>query len=424
MVIALLAVAFGFATLLFAQKITTPPMIYAGAYAGTMSVLYLAVRLWLPHSDAMLIPVVTLLTGLGLIMIYRLTYEVEGVKNLATNQVVWILVASGALLLTISLFRNYQRLMDYKYLLALIGVGLIGSTILFGHEVNGAKLWLQIGSVSLQPSEFARIPLIIFFAKYLADKREVMVVTSRKFLGLHIPTLKYFGPVVLVWAASVGLLALEKDVGISLLFIAVSLLMMYMATGRITYVLFGSLLFVVGFPILYLVFPHVRYRIESWLDPWSDPSGNGYQVTQSLFNIADGGLTGSGLGYGFAQTIPEVHNDFIFSAIAGELGLLGATAVLLIFLVFVYRGMKIALLVEDAASKLLAGGLAAALALQVLIIVGGVIKAIPLSGLGLPFVSYGGSSAVSNFIITGLLLVISEQAGRQLAEEDREYPTG
>lgn len=413
MIIALLAVTAGFASLLFAQNITAPPMIYAGAYAGTMLVLYLVVRLWLPHSDTVLIPIVTLLTGIGLVMIYRLTYGVDGAENLATTQVVWIIAGSGALLLTILLFRDYQRLLNYKYLLAAVGICFVGSTILFGYEINGAKLWLRIGGVSIEPSEFARIPLIMFFAEYLSDKREVMAVTSRSFLGLKIPRLKYFGPVVLVWAASVGLLVFEKDVGISLLFIAASLLMLYMASGQISYVILGGLLFLTGFPILYHIFSHVQTRIEGWLDPWSDPSGKGYQITQSIFNIADGGLTGNGLGAGFAQTIPEVHTDFIFSAIAGELGLLGAAALLLIFLIFVYRGMKIALLVEDTASKLLAGGLTTVLALQTIIIIGGVTKAMPLTGLGLPFVSYGGSSVVGNFILTGLLLVISEQAGRQ-----------
>jgi cell division protein FtsW (lipid II flippase) len=392
-------------------------MSYAAAYAGTMLALYLGVRLLLPHSDAVLIPIVTLLTGMGLVMIYRLTYEVEGAENLATTQAAWILVGSGALLLTVLLFRDYQRLTNYKYLLALGGVALVGSTIPFGHEINGAKLWLQLGPISLEPSEFARIPLVIFFAGYLADKREVMAATSRSLLGLKIPPLKYLGPVVLVWAASVGLLILEKDVGISLLFIAVSLAMLYMATGRITYVVLGGLLFLTTFPVLYHLFSHVRVRIESWLDPWSDPDGTGYQITQSIFNIADGGITGTGLGQGFSQAIPEVRTDFVFSAIAGELGLLGGAAVLLAFLVFIYRGMKIALLADDQASKLLAGGLTVALALQTLIIVGGVTKAIPLTGLGLPFVSYGGSSVVGNFILTGLLLVISERAGRRLTKE-------
>lgn len=415
MMLALIAVAVGFATLLVTQHVAAPPMIYGGAYLGTMCILYLAVRIALPHSDALLIPLVTLLTGVGLLMVYRLTYNVVGVQNLATTQVVWILVGSGALFLTILLFRDYQRLLNYRYLLALIALGLITSTIVFGHEVNGAKLWLQIGPVSFEPSQLAQILLIMFFAKYLAEKREVMTVTTRRFLGLQIPSLKYFGPVVFVWLISVALLIFEKDIGFSLLFMAVSLLMMYTATGRITYVLLGTLLFVIGLPILYEVFTHVRVRIDSWLDPWSDPYATGFQILQSIFNISDGGITGTGLGQGFAQTIPDVQTDYVFSAIASELGFLGATVILLTFLMFAYRGMKIALLAQDSASKLLAGGLTMAFTLQTLIVVGGVTKAIPLTGLGLPFVSYGGTSVVSNFILTGFLLVISEQAGQKSA---------
>jgi len=197
-------------------------------------------------------------------------------------------------------------------------------------------------------------------------------------------------------------------------------LMLYAATGRIAYIILGTLLFAVGSYATYLLFPHVQLRVSAWLDPWSDPDATGFQITQSLFNIADGGLTGAGLGEGFSQTIPEVQTDFIFSTIASELGLLGATALILAFLIFVYRGMTIALLAEDDGSKLLAFGLTAMFAVQTLIIVGGVTKAIPLTGITLPFVSYGGSSVVGNFIITGLLLVVSENAGKRPVEEDKE----
>jgi cell division protein FtsW (lipid II flippase) len=192
--------------------------------------------------------------------------------------------------------------------------------------------------------------------------------------------------------------------------------MLYAATGRIAYVILGGIMFAFGCLVAYWLFGHVQVRVSAWLDPWSDPNGTGFQILQSLFNIADGGLTGTGLGAGFSQTIPEVQTDFIFSAIGSELGLLGATAVLLAFLIFVYRGIKIALLVKDDASKLLAFGLTSMFALQTLVIIGGVTKAIPLTGITLPFVSYGGSSVVGNFIITGLLLVISEEAGRQEEE--------
>ena len=418
MILALLVTTLGFATLIFAQEATSPPLIYGAYYAGTLFLLYLGVRLLLPHSDALLLPIVTLLTGLGLVMIFRLTYDVEGAQELALTQAVWILIGSGAMFLLVLFFRNnYDRLFDYKYLLAIAAVFLIASTFTpLGYTVNGARLWVDLGPVNFQPSEFARIALVVFFAGYLAEKRDVMAATSRSFLGIELPAIKYFGPVALVWAASLGLLVFEKDLGSSLLFFAVPLLMLYAATGRTAYVLLGGVLFSVGSFVTFLLFDHVQLRVQSWLDPWKDPDGTGFQILQSVFNIADGGLLGTGLGAGFAQTIPEVETDFVFSAIASELGLLGATAVLLAFLAFTYRGTKIALLAEDDASKLLAFGLTAMFALQTLIIVGGVTKAIPLTGITLPFVSYGGSSVVGNFLLTGLLLLVSERAGRREVE--------
>src|SRR5918998_1402488 len=344
MALALIITTLGFATLIFVQEANSPPLVYGAYYVGMMIAVYFGVRLWLPHSDALLLPIVTLLTGLGLIMIYRLTYQVPGVENRATTQAVWILVGSGALLLTIVFFRNYQKLFAYKYLLALAGVGLMALPFTpLGYEVNDARLWVQAGPATFQPSEFARI-------------------------------------------------------------------------GRIAYVILGGVLFLVGSLVTLRLFSHVHSRVMSWLDPWSDPQGSGFQITQSLFNIADGGLTGTGLGKGFSQTIPEVETDFVFSTAASELGLLGATALLLAFLVFVYRGIKIALLAEDDASKLLAFGLTAMFAMQTLIIVGGVTKAIPLTGITLPFVSYGGSSVVRNFVLPGLLLLVSERAGRREVE--------
>jgi len=311
MILALLITTLGFASLIFVQEASSPPLIYGAYYAGTLFALYLGVRLLLPHSDVLLLPIVTLLTGIGLVMIYRLTYDVPGAQNLATAQAIWILVGSGAMFLIVLFFRNYHRLFDYKYLLALAAVVLIALPFTpWGYEVNGAQLWVAIGPVNFQPSEFARIALIIFFAGYLAEKRDVMAATSRSFLGVQIPAQKYFGPVALVWAASLGLLVFEKDLGSSLLFFAVPLLMLYAATGRIAYIILGALLFSLGSFVTYLLFEHVRLRIESWLDPWAHPNSTGFQILQSIFNIADGGLTGTGLGAGFSQTIPEVERRF------------------------------------------------------------------------------------------------------------------
>src|SRR3954462_6101807 len=286
MSIALLITTLGFATLIFVQDAKSPPLIYGAYYAGTMVALYLGVRLWLPHSDVLLLPIVTLLTGVGLVMIYRLTYGVPGRENLATTQAGWILVGSGALVFVVLFFRNYHKLFAYKFLLALAAVGFVASTFTpLGYEVNGARLWLQIGPASFQPSEFARIALIIFFAGYLADKRDLWTATSSSFMGVQLPALKYFGPVALVWAASLGLLIFEKDLGSSLLFFAVPVLMLYAATGRIAYVILGALLFGVGSYATYLAFSHVQLRVSTWLDPWSDPDDSGFQITQSIFNI-------------------------------------------------------------------------------------------------------------------------------------------
>ena len=421
MTIALLITTLGFATLVSVQEAKSPPLIYGGLYAGVMVALYFVVRLWLPHSDAILMPIITLLTGVGLLMIYRLTYDAPVAENLAITQAVWILVGSGVFVSVVLFFRDYQKLFAYKYLLALVAFGLIAATFTpLGYEVNGARLWVHIGPVNFQPSEFARIILIVFFAGYLAEKRDLLTATSRSFMGVQLPALKYFGPVALVWLLSLGLLVFEKDLGSSLLFFTVPLLMLYAATGRIAYVILGAFLFVVGSLATYQWFSHVQVRVTSWLDPWSDPYGEGFQITQSIFNIADGGLTGTGLGRGFSQSIPNVQTDFIFSTAASELGFLGATTLLLAFLLFAYRGTKIALLAEDDASKLLAFGLTVLFAMQTLIIVGGVTKAIPLTGLTLPFVSYGGSSVVGNFILTALLLVVSEKAGKRFVEDGKK----
>ena len=422
MVLALLVTTAGFATLIFVQEATSPPLIYGAYYAGVLFAMYLFVRIWLPHSDVLLLPIITLLTGLGLVMIFRLTYNVEGVENLATTQAIWILAGSATMLFLVVFFRNYYRIFEYKYLFAVAAIALILLTFTpLGYEVNGARLWVSLGPVSFQPSEFARISLVIFFAGYLAEKRDLMAATSRSFLGIQIPSLKYFGPVAAIWAISLGLLVFEKDLGSSLLFFAVPLLMLYVATGRLAYLILGGLLFFVGAFAAYLLFGHVQLRVRTWLDPWQDPNGDGFQIVQSLFNIADGGLFGTGLGAGFSQTIPEVQTDFIFATIANELGLMGASVVLLAFLVFVYRGIKISMLAADDASKLLAFGLTSMFAIQTLVIIGGATKAIPLTGITLPFVSYGGSSVVGNFVLTAFLLIISEKAGQRIVEEQDEY---
>jgi len=364
---------------------------------------YLAYRLFLPEADYFLLPCVFFLVSLGTIMIYRLK------PGLVWLQLLWVGIGILALTFTLILFgkKNYRFLENYKYICALIGIILLLSPVFFGKEIGGAKLWLRIGPISFQPAEIAKLFIIIFLAAYLKDKSELLSTATRKLRGISIPDPKHFGPLLVMWGISLAILVLEKDLGTSLLFFGVFLAMLYVATGRGAYVVAGTTLFIFGATACYKVFPHVQTRINIWLNPWSDIAGKGYQIVQSLFAIASGGLSGSGLSLGYPFHIPAVHTDFIFSAICEELGFLGGVAVILTYLLIVYRGLKIGLRTDDKFGKLLAVGLTSVFAIQSWVIMAGVTKLIPLTGITLPFMSYGGSSILSNFILLGFLLSIS-----------------
>lgn len=364
-------------------------------------------RFLVKMGDPLLIPLTAFLSSLSLIMIYRLK------PDLFSQQALWILI--GVFFLTCSLFlaKNYTKLKDYKYVFALAGLALLLAPILAGTEKYGAKLWLNIAGVSFQPSEIAKIFMVIFLAAYLEEKRELLAFANRKILGIWLPPFKHFGPLLLMWLISLAVLVFEKDLGSSLLFFGIFLSMLYVATGRKVYVVAGILLFLSGATFCYFMFAHVRARIDIWIDPWVDVAGKGYQIAQSLFAIASGDLAGVGLGRGFPTYIPAVHTDFIFSALAEEMGLMGGFAVITAYLLFASRGFRIALTNKDEFGKLLAVGLASAFALQVFIIIGGVTKLIPLTGITLPFMSYGGSSILANFILLALLLAVSQKANTE-----------
>jgi cell division protein FtsW (lipid II flippase) len=300
-------------------------------------------------------------------------------------------------------------------------VGILGLvtlllTAFLGQEINGARLWVNIGPLGFQPGEFAKILLVIFFAGYLVDIREVLTVSTRRVLGVPLPPLRYLAPLLIVWAMSMALMVFMKDLGTSLLFFGALLALVYAATGRVFYVLVGLALFAGGAALLYLGFAHVRTRVDVWINPWNDAAGKGYQIVQSLFALASGGLFGRGLGQGYLvfpsgkARIPYVETDFIFSAIGEELGLVGAVGIVLLFLFFAYRGFRIATKAGDDFRRLLAAGLTSIFALQAFLIMGGVTKLIPLTGITLPFVSYGGSSVVANFVLVALLLRISDRS--------------
>ena len=370
------------------------PLGLLGSFLGA----HLAARFLARGADPALLPIAFVLSGIGLAFITRLDAE------LASSQVLWVLAGVVALVATLAAVPSLERLARYKYTIALAGIVLLVLPAIVGVEVNGAKLWLRFAGLSFQPAEIAKILIVIFLAAYLAEKREVLSVSTRRVLGVWLPPAKHLGPLLFMWALSLVVLIAEKDLGSSLLFFGVFLVMIYTATGRSTYIAAGLGLFGVGATAAYMTFAHVQQRVEIWLDPFADATGRGYQLAQSLFALAAGRVIGVGIGKGLPGRIPFVETDFIFTAVAEELGLLGDAALIIAFLTFCLRGLATASRSRSDVSALVAAGLVATFGLQAFVIIGGVTRLIPLTGITLPFVSYGGSSILSNFILLGLLM--------------------
>lgn len=369
---------------------------------------HVATRRLAPQADPLILPVIAVLNGLGLAAVYRLDPD-----NLGPAQVTWTFVGLAFFIATLVVVRDYQILSRYKYLLGFLGVGLLLLPMTpIGATINGARLWVRIGNMSFQPGEIAKICLVVFFAAYLAERKELLAIASKRIAGIHVPDLKHFGPLLLMWGMSLAVMFYEKDLGSSLLFFSIFLLMIYMATARFVYVGVGGLLFVGGAYLGYQAFAHVQTRVEVWLNVFEPRyiSDEGYQLAQSLFALATGGLFGTGLNRGRPDLIPEAETDFIFSVIGEELGLMGTVGVLLCFMVLVARGLRIAMNQQDDFGQLLAAGLIVTFGVQAIIILGGVIRLLPLTGITLPFMSYGGSSLLSNFILMALLIRISHQS--------------
>ncbi len=364
---------------------------------------HLILRFFRPYSEPILLPLICLLTGLGLAMIYRLS------QTLVIYQFLWVVIGNIVFMLLILVVDDYRTLAGYKYSLGLIGLILLVSTIRFGSGFFEPNLWLKIGPLSFQPSEIAKLLVVIFFAAYLSEKHELLSIFTRQVGRLFVPDVKHLGPLLVFWAISVGLLVIQKDLGASLLFFGLFLTLLYIATDRILYVAIGSFLFLIGATGAALALSYVNSRIQIWINPWQDVSGKGYQLVQSLFAFGSGGFWGSGLGRGFPNLIPAVSTDFIFSAFGEEIGLIGVVALIAIYIVLVARGFKIALKTDDEFGKLLAAGLTVVFAIQTFVIIGGVSRVVPLTGITLPFLSYGGSSILANFILFGLLILVSNQ---------------
>ncbi len=381
-----------------------PPVVLA--FPALLLTAHVAMRVGAVRADRLILPLGAFLSTMGLLVLYSLDMSF-------TDQLIWIELGLVGAVATALVLRRPERLAEFKYLSGAVGVALLIAPIFFGTVRGGSKLWLVVGGYSFQPAEPAKIFLAIFLAAYLAENKEVLTAGGRDFLGISWPRARHFGPLVATWLLSLSILILERDLGSSLIFFSLFLIMLYVATGRIAYIAVGLMLFSAGATAAYYLFSHVAARVDVWLAPLpGDISGSVYQVAQALFALEAGGLTGAGLGAGLlgrAISMPAVHTDFIFSAMAEETGLLGAAAVLIAYLLIFARGIHAALSANNDFLALLAIGLASVTAIQALVIIGGVIKVIPLTGVTLPLVSYGGSSVVSSFLMLGLLLAISRR---------------
>ena len=402
------------------REIDRRSIVYGLIFVAIFLALHVVVRVFLKQADPYLLPVTALLAAIGLTEIFRIR------PALALLQGQWLLVGALLFVLTVVIVRDHTRLDRYRYLIGALGLGLLLLTIVAGTTVNGAKLWIHAFGMSIQPSEFAKLAIVVFLAGYLNDKKVLLSVPTRHVLGVPVPATKYFGPLVVMWVLSLVMLIFMKDFGMSLLFMSVFVALLYMATARGVYVILGGGLFAVGAALAVSVVPHVQDRFSIWIDPWAKAETTGYQLLQSLFTIADGGVLGAGFGRGFLlysnrqPVVPDLQTDFIFAAIANEMGLLGGVAVVLCFLLFFWRGVHIATRAPDGFSKLLAAGLAVAFGLQSFIILGGVTRLIPLTGITLPFVSYGGSSITANLVLVALLLMVSHRTNVVRAGTDLE----
>ena len=395
-------------------------LIYGAYFLAVCLATHVFLRFRLPNADPYLFPLMATLTAFGFVMIYRID------ETLARDQANWFVLGLILFALTIYFLRDYEVLERYRYTIAIAGLLLLLAPRLpgIGQQVNGAYLGVKIGPLAFQPAEFSKIAIVVFLASYLREHREVLIVGARRVLGVTLPPLKHFGPMLVVWGASMFMLVFIRDLGSSLMFFAAFLALLYVATGRFSFVVIGMAMFFLGAWFFASTVPHVHDRVEIWLHPYNDPLGNGYQILQSIFAQADGGLFGKGFGQalitvpgsGGTALLPAAQTDTIYALIVNELGLFGACGVVLVYLLITARGFKVALLASDGFSKLLAVGLTSVFAIQAFVIIGGVTRVIPLTGVTLPFISYGGSSIVANFVLLALLLLVSDRARREAAE--------
>ena len=395
-----------------AEDATIPANIgpFLAVVLGLQLAAHVAIRRLAPNADGTLVPIAGLLNGLGYVFIVRLDEARATPKGLAGLQSAWVAVGIGAFIVTLLVIRRVRDLERYRWTIGFLGIALLLLPLVpgIGREYFGARIWVSIGPINFQPGEFAKILLAIFFSSYLVEKRELLAVSSHRIGPVPLPDPKHLGPVLLAWAASLIVMISQKDLGSSLLFFALFVALLWVATERATYLVIGALLFAGGALFAHSQFVHVQDRVAIWLDPWADAKDDGFQIVEAQFAFSAGGLTGTGINLGSPSRIPLAETDFIFAAIGEELGLVGAGAVLVAYLLMIGAGLRIALRTEVPFERLLATGLTVLLGIQSFIIIAGVLRVLPLTGVTLPFVSYGGSSLIANYVLLALLLRISD----------------
>jgi cell division protein FtsW (lipid II flippase) len=393
-------------------------------YGGWLALLvigcHVVVRFFAPYADPVLLPIVAALNGLGLAIIHRIDLadlaDNPDAHTFAGTQLVWMTIGVGLFVAVLVLLRDHRRLQAFTYTSGVAALVLLLMPLMpgLGSEIHGSRIWIHLGPMSFQPGEVAKVLLVVFFAGYLVPHRDALALAGRRFAGIDFPRGRDLGPILAMWSVSLGVLVFQRDLGSSLLFFGLFLVMLYVATERPGWLVVGTLLFGLGSYLGYLFFGHVKLRVDAWLDPFHHDSA--YQIIQGMYGMAWGGLVGRGLGQGDPTLIPFSYSDFIVASLGEELGLTGVMAVILLYGIIVERGLRTALVARDPFGKLMATGLAVVFALQVFVVIGGVTKLIPLTGLTTPFLSYGGSSLVANWAIVALLLRISDQARRPLPD--------
>ena len=397
------------------RTLSTEMLYIIGGFMGVYAIAHVAIAFLAPYADQVMLPVVALLNAVGLVVIYRLDLaERPGYGPLAERQMLWSLVGVGLMVLTLVVIRDHKSLSRYSYLLGLVGLILLALPLVWpqppGYEE--ARIWLWLGPFSIQPGEFSKILLLIFFAQLLAQKRALFTVAGKRFLGMTFPRIRDLAPILMVWAIAILIMGISNDFGPALLLFATVLGMVYFATSRASWLFIGVGLVAVGGYAVYQVSSKIQERVSNFIDPFADFDGIGNQPANALIGLSWGGITGTGLGYGHPELVPVAHSDYILAALGEELGFVGIAAVLSLFAVFITRGFRTAMQARDSYGKLLASGLALTIVIQIFVVAGGVSAMLPMTGLTTPFMSAGGSSVMANYILLGLLLRISNSANR------------